>query len=453
MRRQREIPAPEAFCEPEFYAHELAAELMQARDEGIDLRDCADLIRAVAALAPGADREKLADTVYDRILCAGKIRGYPYREPSDRDGIFALCAKGFTDRKPDARLPARIRGAWYGRIAGCLLGKPLEGIRTDELVPLLRETGNYPMHRWPLNAEMTDEVAKKYSFPLQGRCYIDNISCAPADDDTNYTVMAQLIVDKYGRDFTPDDILSSWIARQPLNAYFTAERVAFVNYIRGYRPPDTASYKNHYREWIGAQIRADYFGYINPGRPDLAAEAAWRDASVSHIKNGIYGEMFVAAMLARAAVSDSAEDVIRCGMAYIPHTSRLYERLSFVLNAYKTGAPSDAVFARIHAEYDEHTGYGWCHVIPNAMIVTAALLYGEGDYGRSVCLAVQTGFDTDCNGATVGSVLGMLLGFDGIGETWIAPLRGKLQTGIAEVGTVEIDRLAEKTAKHAMQMQ
>ena len=82
------------------------------------------------------------------------------------------------------------------------------------------------------------------------------------------------------------------------------------------------------------------------------------------------------------------------------------------------------------------------------MIVAAALLYGEGDYGKSVCLAVQTGFDTDCNGATVGSVLGMRNGISGIGKEWTAPLKGKINTSIFNMGSVNIDECVKMTLKH-----
>ena len=207
-------------------------------------------------------------------------------------------------------------------------------------------------------------------------------------------------------------------------------------------------YMNPYREWIGAQIRGDYFGYINPGDPKMAAEMAWRDASISHVKNGIYGEMFIAAMIAVAAVTNNAEEIILGGLAEIPHTSRLAEDVMSVLDAYKNGKTHADVLAMVNAKYDEYTAHGWCHTISNAMIVAAALLYGAGDFGKSICLAVQTGYDTDCNGATVGSVFGMANGVASIPEYWTKPINNKIHTSIFGIGTVNITDCAEKTMKH-----
>ena len=102
----------------------------------------------------------------------------------------------------------------------------------------------------------------------------------------------------------------------------------------------------------------------------------------------------------------------------------------------------------IHGEYDEHTAHGWCHTISNAMIVAASLLYGEGDFGKSICMAVETGFDTDCNGATVGSVLGMANGIESISEDWTKPINDTLHTSIFGVGTVKISDRAKLTMQH-----
>ncbi|MBQ7604427.1 MAG: ADP-ribosylglycohydrolase family protein, partial [Clostridia bacterium] len=209
--------------------------------------------------------------------------------------------------------------------------------------------------------------------------------------------------------------------------------------------PRTATYKNAYREWIGAQIRADYYGYINPGDPETAAEMAWRDASLSHVKNGIYGAMFVAAMLACAAVRDNVRDVILGGLSEIPKTSRLYKHVSDTVNLFDQGKSFEEAVDHINSNFNEHTPHGWCHTISNAMIVTAALLYGDGDYGKTVGLAVQTGFDTDCNGATAGSVFGMLHGAGKIGPEWTAPLNGKLRTDIFRAEKADISELVKKT--------
>lgn len=166
------------------------------------------------------------------------------------------------------------------------LEKTVECIRTDELIPFLKETDNYPMHRYIYKSDVTEERRKKYPFFAIRRSYVDEVSAMPMDDDTNYVVLAQILVDTYGRDFTPYDVSRVWLDYQKKDAYCTAERVAYRNFINGYVPPQSACYQNPFREWIGAQIRGDYYGYVNPGNPALAAQMAWRDASISHVKNG-----------------------------------------------------------------------------------------------------------------------------------------------------------------------
>ena len=102
----------------------------------------------------------------------------------------------------------------------------------------------------------------------------------------------------------------------------------------------------------------------------------------------------------------------------------------------------------IHNQYDEYTEHGWCHTIPNAMIVVASLLYGKSDYGKSICMAVETGFDTDCNGATVGSILGMANGIQSIPKYWSEPINDTLHTSIFGVDTVKISDRVKMTMEH-----
>jgi len=433
----------------ESYAKELMVEYQQCEEEGREIAAYRPLFEAVAAMPHDEHQARMADVLFDVQRTLPQRNGYPYHEPSDLENIRALRPEwnGRKEQLPK-NLEDRLLGAWLGRTCGCLLGKPIEGVHTDRLYPMLKASGNWPLHRYIASGDLTQE-AMAGGYPLlPDRCWIDTVERAPSDDDTNYTVLAQVLVEKYGRDFTPADVARVWMDYQPKYAYCTAERVAYCNFVKGFLPPASAQWHNPYREWIGAQIRADYFGYVNPGNPELAAEMAWRDASISHVKNGIYGEMYVAAMLAQAVVEDDLEKIIEAGLAQVPRTSRLYEAVSRIVDMYRAGVPQQECQDYIHSQYDEKTSHGWCHTISNAMIVTMALLYGQGDYSRSICMAVQACFDTDCNGATVGSVLGLRGGSAAIGEEWTAPIHGLLDTTIFGVGTVTLKEMARKTMEH-----
>lgn len=434
------------------YLDNLMVEYHQCVDEGLDIEKYEALFSSVAAMPNDEIKEKIADPLSELVSKLEIKEGYKYKEPSDLNGIKALRKPyAFKRQKPDSEaLDDKIHGAWLGRVIGCLLGKPVEGIRSDEFIPLLKQSDNYPMHRYILSTDITQEMIDTYKFGLCDKCYADTVDGMPVDDDTNYVTLSQLIIEKYGRDFTAEDVADAWVRYQPKTAYFTAEYIAYCNLLNGYEPPNSAIYKNPFREWIGAQIRGDYFGYINPGNPELAAEMAFRDASISHIKNGIYGEMFVSAMLACAAVTDNIKDIVLGGLAEIPSTSRLYEEIDKVIYDYENGVTYDEFFKKLHSAYDEYDGHGWCHTLSNAIIVVGALLYGNGDFGKTLGLAVQSAFDTDCNGATVGSILGIRSGARSIPEEWCKPVNDTLHTSILGIGTVSVSECAKATMKHIL---
>ncbi|MCL2060967.1 MAG: ADP-ribosylglycohydrolase family protein, partial [Oscillospiraceae bacterium] len=408
-------------------ASSLNLEWRQAKEEGRDvdgLKELCELITKKAAdaadvaIVGGAgdegDYNAIADKVLDKLLCAKTLPQYPYVEPSGYAEILAARPKNRkaapTAPPPQGQLRDKLAGAWSGRVSGCLLGKPVEGVRNESLTQLLKLTNNYPMRKYIMkkdfNAEaeelMADRIRRAWADCIDGR--------SPRDDDTNYTVLALKLLETNGRDFAPGNVLDGWLAWMPIRSTFTAEFIAYRNAAMGMEAPHTATYHNPCREGIGAQIRADFFGYVNPGNPEKAAEMAWKDASVSHVKNGIYGEMFVAAMIAAAAVSSDAEQIVEAGLGEIPEQCRLRRDIDLVLKWYRDGLSADIAAQNIHKCYDEKSEFGWLHTNSNAMIVAMAVLYGGGDFGKSICLAVQTGYDTDCNGATVGSIVGMMVG-------------------------------------------
>lgn len=435
----------------DLYSDYLIQEYHQCYNEGLDVEKYYNLFSAVTSMPRSIFKERIGDVVFDIVNNLEVRKDFTYNEPSDLETIKFLrkpyVLKRSTLNKEE--MYNKVYGAWMGRVCGCALGKTVENCTSSELVSFLKETGNFPLERYIYHSDINKVDLKKYRFNFSVRSYVDKFEdFTPADDDTNYTVLSQVIIDTYGRDFTPYDVKKAWLTYQTRDTHCTAEKVAYVNFINGYNPPKSAMYKNPYREWIGAQIRADYFGYINPGNPEMAAEMAFRDACVSHTKNGIYGEMFIAAAIAIAAVSNDMEDIILGGLAQIPETSRMFEDVMDIYNGYKSGRSQKDTFKHIHEKYDEYKDWEWCFTNANTMIVVASLLYGKNDYAKSISMSVETGFDTDCNAATVGSVLGMANGIDSIPTYWKNPIKDKMETGIFGYEFVQITKCAEHTLEH-----
>lgn len=427
--------------------HEAEYEKRQCIDEGRDFSSIAqdyDTLAKQDMLDPGVQSKM--QTLLDRTIQLPLRPDYPYIEPSDLDGIRQ-------QRGPSPKLPAvkltqeqlknKLHGAWLGRCCGCLLGKPVEGRSLEHQQGYLKETG-----QWPLAYYLRRHAEAEKKFPVNGESMLESLAgFMPFDDDTNYTVIGLNILKQYGRDFKPLDVANYWLGNVPIFSTCTAERIAYRNFVNLILPPHSATYRNIYREWIGAQIRADFFGYICPGNPELAAEFAWRDASISHVKNGIYGEMWVAAMLAASFVTDDIPTIIEAGLSQIPAKSRLHESVRQVLDGYRSGLTLEQIQNQIYDRWGEQTAYNWVHTISNAMIVASALLWGQGDYGKTICCAVQAAMDTDCNGATAGSIIGTIVGARGIDAKWSDPINDTLQTTINGYGMVKISELANETSE------
>ena len=155
-------------------------------------------------------------------------------------------------------------------------------------------------------------------------------------------------------------------------------------------------------------------------------------------------------MLASAAyVLDDVAAVIRAGLAQVPAKCRLAAGVGRILALHAERATEKAVFADIAGRWNEDVGHDWCHTISNAEIVAASLLWGGMDFGRTICLAVMPGFDTDCNGATAGSVLGLMLGAKAMPAQWIEPLHDTLLTGLSGYHKVSLAEMATKTVRLA----
>ena len=425
---------------------DLKTELMQVREEGRTVTDAwmSEYERLVALEnlnAPEAQKAALALLDQSATLAMDCARAAA--EPSCLDAIRAVrpAAPALPAFDP-ARLEDTVRGGWLGRMAGCLLGKPVEGWMHERLEGMLQATGNWPLENYLPFESVSEEVRARFDMQRQF-WWIDTVDGMPEDDDINYSFIGKLAMTQGGADFGPVHIANIWLNELPPWHTYTAERVAIRNFLMDIEPPASALYRNPYREWIGAQIRADFFGWAAPGNPEKAAEWAWRDACVSHVKNGIYGEMWVAAMLAAAAVLTDVREVILTGLAQVPADCRLTAAVKRVIALHESGMTYDEFVTDLRGRWDDAVKHHWCHTISNAEIVAASLLWGAKDFGKTICLAVQPGFDTDCNGATAGSVLGVMLGAAALPDKWVKPLGDKATFGLVSFHTQSIDALVK----------
>ncbi len=369
-------------------------------------------------------------------------------EPSEWPDIAASIA-GQVRAPGDATaygpaLGDRLHGAWLGRAVGCVLGKPVEKVPRAGIEAILRSTGRWPLDRYFTAVGLDPEVARLWPWNKASRptSLEENIDGTPEDDDINYTLMALRLVEQHGAGFGPDDVARSWLLDLPAGRAFTAERVAYRNLLEGISPPLTARLRNPFREWIGAQIRTDLYGWVNPGNPLRAADWAWRDAAVSHTRNGLYGAMFVAAMASEAVISSDIGTVLDVGASVVPNGSRLAGAIRLGRHlATRTREPTEA-YAVLEAEFE---GMHWVHALNNTALVAYALAAGQGDFDRSICLTVMGGWDTDSNGATVGAVVGALGGTAAISRRWSDPLRNRVSTSIPGCDGQSFDDIAART--------
>ena len=314
---------------PSVLDHELA----QRSESGYDVSVVTEQLSGPAReVAP--DRARL---LLDQLALTRRRPDWPYAEPSGLPEILSELPPVAGDPiRPigAANLRDRIQAAWLGRCAGNCLGKPVEDGEfwtAERLRSYLELTGNYPVRDYVSRLQpMPDGYALHPSWAesTKGR-----IRYAPRDDDLDYTLLGLHLLESRGFDFTTADVGEEWLQRLPYHLTYTAERVTYRNLVCGIEPGRSAEVDNPFREWIGAQIRGDVFGYVCAGRPRDAAVLAFSDAALSHVANGIYGEMWAAALVAAAFTAGSLREAVEESIRHVPQRSRLAEALRWAVEA------------------------------------------------------------------------------------------------------------------------
>lgn len=417
-------------------------EARQRRESGFDV---AAAERRLAHVAP--DDVAALDAVYEELVSAPRIVGWPYEEPYELADIIDSCPSGLPTGQSRAADPDRVLGSWLGRVAGCNLGKPIEDgdIWTPARIrTYLEKADSYPLRYYiPALNPMPAGYEFRECWPSTTRGLIDG---SDRDDDIDYSILGLHLLEQFGPRLTTRDIGQSWLTFLPYARIYTAERATYLNLLRGLSEDRTAQHRNPYREWIGALIRGDIFGWTAPGEPALAAQRSFVDASLSHRANGIYGEMWSSALVSAAMTADGPVEVVESATVVVPARSRLAEAIGFVRGLFDAGTEFDTAMPAIWERYAQ---YSWVHTINNAAVITAGLLWSDGDYATAVGNTVQSGWDTDSNGATVGSVMGALVGAGRLPRHFVEPLHDRTRSAVFGYDMSTISSLADRTQRLA----
>jgi ADP-ribosylglycohydrolase len=379
---------------------------------------------------------------------------WQYVEPNDLHEIFAECDPS----RPLGRVGAldsvaagkRIEAAFLGSVCGCILGKPLEIDATFEEI----RRALCQIDDWPLRDYISERIAGAFDRPLHRswqECVRGRIKWVAPDDDLNYTILGMLLLEQHGLGMTKVDICRAWLEYLPplwtwgpermILAKATLQRLDFHSTHQNDQVFDHwVTLLNPGDEFCGAMIRADAYGYACTGRPALAAELAWRDASFTHRRTGIYGTMFAAAAIAVAPVSGDPLAIFETALKFVPRRSRFYAIVSDSLDQVACASDWLDGYSRIHRKYQQ---YASCQVFQETGTLINSLRFAE-NVGDGICKQVSQGNDTDSYGATVGSILGAYFGPGHLEDKWLAPFNDEIHTKLAGFYEQSLSAVAQR---------
>lgn len=330
----------------------------------------------------------------------------------------------------------KIRGGWAGQVIGCTYGGPTE---------------------FRYNGRMIDQSVK---IPWGDKDYIkQTMQRQPGLYDDVYMDLTFVeCFDRFGVDAPTDSLAMAYaLAKYPL---WHANQAGRYNILHGVMPPESGHWRNNpHANDIDYQIEADYAGLMAPAMPNTASAISDRVGHIMNYGDGWYGGVYMGAMYSLAFTTDNVTQIVTEALKTIPAESKFHRAMSDVIVWYAANPD------------DWHTTWRLCQkkwssidlcpdgaqrdfnidALINSAYVIIGLLYGEGDFGKTIDIATRCGQDSDCNPASAAGILGTAIGYDRIPDEWLAPLREAEDIKFAYTGSTLKD-CYRMSFDHALQI-
>jgi len=332
-------------------------------------------------------------------------------------------------------LKNKIKGGWAGQTIGVVYGAPVEfkyqGSIIDEY-QVIPWHENYVKYWWDKKPGLFDDIYTDLNFVN--------------------------VFEQYGLDVSSDTIAYHWANTEYHLAH--ANQASRYNILRGIMPPASGHWLNNpHADDLDFQIEADFIGLMAPGMVNQATEIADRVGHVMNSGDGWYGGVFVSALYSLAFTSNDINYIVEQAIKTIPEGTQFNECITDVIKWHKQ-YPDDwkATWFELQKKWNKDVGCPKGVFLSfnidakiNSAYVAIGLLYGKGDFTRSVDIATRCGQDADCNPATAGGVLGVMLGYDAIPEFWLKPLQEVEELNF-ESTTMSLSKAYDMSYKHALEI-
>lgn len=329
----------------------------------------------------------------------------------------------------------KIKGGWAGQTIGCSFGSVTEfryrGTMIQDYIPIKWGEGYIKglFDSWP---DLYDDIYMDLTF-------VD-------------------VMERAGID-APVDSFAQAFANAGYNLWH-ANQAARYNILHGMTPPATGHWKNNpHANDIDYQIEADYAGLMSPGMPNSASEISDKIGHIMNYGDGWYGGVYVGAMYSLAFISDDVEFVVSEALKTIPEQSDFHRCMSDVIRWHRE-YPDDwkQTWFECERKWSQDNGCPEGVFAPlnidatiNSAYVIIGLLYGEGDFGKTLDIATRCGQDSDCNPATAGGILGTMLGYSNIPAIWTGPLK-EVEDIDFKYTEISLDKTYALSFGHALEM-